>query len=43
MEERRKREKWLFFFFLVGGKTLLNFGGGILGEFMGFGGRKVML
>ena len=42
--EGEERKKGFFFFFLhfVGGKTLLSFGGRISGEFMGFGGRKVM-
>ena len=42
-EEKKKRKEKVFFFFriLLGGKTQLRFGGGILGEFLGFGGRKV--
>ena len=43
--EGEERKKKVFFFFLhfVGGKTLLSFGEGIPSEFLGFGGRKVLL
>ena len=42
-KRKKKKRKGFFFFFriLLGGKTQLRFGGGILGEFLGFGGRKV--
>ena len=39
----KKPEGEEFFLHFAGGKTLLSFGGGILGEFLGFRGKKVLL
>ena len=42
---KRGKKKFFFFFFfcILLGERLLSFRGGIPGEFLGFGGRKVLL
>ena len=44
-EEKKKKGFFFFFFFffcILLGERLLSFGGGIPGEFLGFGVRKVL-